>query len=70
MNKKQEVRKIDINSWDAKRIKKLEAQISTELNKIFNKANKEANDIVNIYDLEVVLSYNIRKIQENDKQQA
>ena len=55
------IRKVDVEKLSDEELLKLQAAISDKIVNIINKANKDANKILNIYGMEVQLVMELKK---------
>lgn len=62
---KQRQRKVDVKKLTSEQVEKLQEQIGKELSKIFDEAGSKANQLLNIYGLQVQIGYEIKEVSEN-----
>ena len=55
------VRKVDIEKLSNEELEKIQAAISGKIVNIINKANEEANRVLNVYGMEVQLVMELKK---------
>jgi len=67
MSKKRE-RKVNIDNLLPAQADNISKTIGQELAKIMDEANNKCNELLNIYNLETKISYNIQKIEEEKAQ--
>lgn len=54
-------RKVDANKLKAEQVDKLAEQIGKNVADLLNESTDKCNKLLNIYDMEVVIQWNIRK---------
>ena len=58
------VRKVDVDNLSDEELLKLQATISDKIVAIINKANNDANKLLNVYGMEVQLVMELKKKEE------
>lgn len=59
------VRKVDINNLPEEQLKEIEAKLTAKLREIIDDSVAKANRLLNIYGMEAVMGFELRKIDEN-----